>query len=63
MACGCSSVPMTGRRVGTAAALTASATTASWNVRLPDGTMHPDGPWRSLITAQSVARRAGGRVV
>lgn len=70
MGCNCGANrrrPMTGRRVTPAgdtaspAAVTAAAS-GSWNVRLPDGSMHPEGPFRSLLRAQRAAR-GGGTVV
>lgn len=68
MGCPCSGTPpITGRKIGRAttaraAALTASAS-ATWDVRLPDGSTSSEGPFRSLIKAQGVARRTGGKVV
>lgn len=70
MGCGCGGNkrrPMAGTKVtpardsGGTRALTASAT-GSWAVKQADGTMHPDGPFRSLLKAQRAAA-GGGRVV
>lgn len=64
MPCGCTKPPVAGRKIGTAPRALAASAGGTWNVRLPDGTLHPDGPFRSLIKAQGIARRtAGSRVV